>query len=57
MKQSTEEEIDGYYSIWDNAKTQYKSKEITTIMGDLNAKVGKEHVCKIVVTLDDEPMV
>ena len=38
--QSTEEEIDGFYEILEEAKSQCRTNEITIIIGDLNAKVG-----------------
>ena len=37
--ESTEEEIDSFYEILEEAKSQCRTNEIT-IMGDLNAKVG-----------------
>lgn len=43
-----EEEIDNFYNSVDNAKALYKVKEITIIMGDLNAKFRKEWEGKIV---------
>ena len=38
--ESTEEEIDGFYEILAEDKSQCRTNEITIIMGDLNAKVG-----------------
>jgi len=40
--ESTEEEIDIFYETLEKAKAQYISDEINIIMGDLNAKVGRE---------------
>ncbi|MCH9665805.1 MAG: hypothetical protein K0U41_08180 [Gammaproteobacteria bacterium] len=45
---STDEESDKFYDTLDMAKAQCKSQEITIVMGDLNAKVGKEQKCEIV---------
>ena len=38
---SSDEEIEGFYEKMEEAKSQCKSNEITIIMGDINAKVGK----------------
>lgn len=43
-----EKETDNFYSSLDNAKVQCKSKEITIIIGNLNAKVGKEQEGELV---------
>lgn len=41
-EESTEEEIEKFYCMIDDAKIQCKSQGITIIMRDLNIKVGKE---------------
>ena len=40
--ESTEEELEELYECLENAKAQCKAQELLIIMGDLNAKVGKE---------------
>ena len=40
--QSTEADIEEFYSDLDTAKNLCKSQEVNFVMGDLNAKVGKE---------------
>ena len=40
--ESTEEELEKIYECLENAKAQCKAQELLIIMGDLNAKVGKE---------------
>lgn len=40
--QSKEEEIESFYSMLDSAKALCKSQEVIIIMGDVNAKVGRE---------------
>ena len=40
--ESTEEELEEFYEYLENAKAQCKAQELLIIMGDLNAKVGKE---------------
>ena len=39
--QSTEDAIDGFYEQVDEARRQCKNGEVTIVMGDLNAKVGR----------------
>ena len=45
---SNEEDIDEFYDMLENAKSFCKFQEIIIVMGDLNAKVGREQHSNIV---------
>ncbi|GFO47125.1 craniofacial development protein 2-like protein [Plakobranchus ocellatus] len=45
---SNDEDLDKFYNELDTAKTQCKSQDLLTIMGDFNAKVGTEKVDDII---------
>jgi hypothetical protein len=43
-----DEEVDGFYEDLDNVMRQMKSQDVKIVMGDFNAKVGKEKIENIV---------
>ena len=44
---SSDDDIENFYKMLDKAKAQCKSQELALVIGDLNAKVGKEQSSEV----------